>query len=125
MPALGMAVENVRHTKAGAAAPVAAREIELGRTGECLDTIARIFLLGPDALIAAFVTNPEDAARRADRQMSARSWRERWRIRRDVRSADFRRCAAWWASDEGQLDFNRRVFDFALRRLDQLIALDA
>jgi hypothetical protein len=28
-------------------------------------------------------------------------------------------------SNEGQLDFNRRVFDFALRRLDQLIAVEA
>ena len=103
----------------------AAREIELGRTGECLEAIARGFLLDPDALVSAYVSDPEEAARLADHQMSTRGWRDRWRIRRDLRSLDVRRCATWWLSNEGQLVFNRRVFDFALRRLDQLIAVEA
>jgi hypothetical protein len=70
------------------------------------------------------VTDPEETARLADHQMSTRGWRDRWRIRRDLRSGEFWRCATWWSSDEGQLDFNRRVFEFALRRLDELIAVN-
>jgi hypothetical protein len=100
----------------------AARQIDLGETRECLDRVTRGYLLDPDTLIASFLADPMRAGREIKAKMSAHTWREKMRIRNDLRSAECIHCNDWWASDIGQLDFNRRVLDFAQQNLDQLIA---
>jgi hypothetical protein len=92
----------------------AGRFAGIGKTGEYIEHLIRMSGGDPDALATAFVASPDTA-------QASTQWKKRRLGRDPIRSASI----AWWSSDgPGHADFNQRVFDFALRRLPDLIALD-
>ena len=108
-----------------------AHEIDLGRTTQYLDAYARAYLLDPDAMRAVYAADPVTTWR--DNKEWNYSDFEAFRIRKNLgldghnkpwvvmeNSAPY----LWWSSPDGQLDFHRRVLDYAQRHLNELIAID-
>jgi hypothetical protein len=92
----------------------AGRFADIGKTGEYIEHLIRMSGGDPDALAAAFAASPDTAH-------ASTRWKMCSLGRDPIRSASI----DWWSSDgPGHADFNRRVFDFALRHLSDLIALD-
>lgn len=84
----------------------------IGTTGNCIEHLIRMNGGDPDTLVAAYCNN------QATTHFAVQY--EQQRLGFDtIRS----QCIDWWHSEEGRTDFNRRVFEFALRRLPDLIAI--
>lgn len=97
----------------------AGRMANIGKTGAYIEQLIRISGGDPDVLVAVYAANPDAAP-------GLIAWRPH-RIDRVSFEADRIHAASidWWLSDgPGHADFNRRVFDFALGRLPELIAFD-
>jgi hypothetical protein len=95
----------------------AGRTANIGKTGEYIEHLVRIAGGDPDVLAAIYEANPDAAPKLI-------AWQPH---RIDRLGPDPIRTASidWWSSDgPGRADFNQRVFDFALRRLPELIAFD-
>ena len=93
----------------------AARTADIGRTGEYIEHLVRMVGGNPDSLAAAYAENSDVAG-------SLTEWGER---KFDPLDPIRAQSVNWWSSDgPGRADFNKRAFDFALRRLPELIALD-
>ena len=93
----------------------AARLVGIGKTLDYIEQRIRMSGNDPDALVAAYASDP-DRPGPGRRQWKSRFWRDPYTY------AD----TEWWTSIDhpDHLEFNRRVFDFCLRRLPDLIALD-
>lgn len=85
-----------------------AREVDLGRTTECIERDVRLNGGDPDALVKAYSADPQIKVDWKRQQVGADPSRLQ--------------CMDWWSSDAAQADFNRRVFDYAFRHLSGLIA---
>jgi hypothetical protein len=97
----------------------AGRTANIGQTAEYIEQLIRIAGGDPDVLATIYAANPDAAP-------GLIAWRPH-RIDRVSFEADHIHTASidWWLSDgPGHADFNQRVFDFALRRLPELIAFD-
>jgi hypothetical protein len=97
----------------------AGRIANIGKTGEYIEQLVRIAGGDPDVLATLYAANPDVAP-------GLIAWRP-GRIDRVDFEADQIHYASirWWLSDgPGRADFNQRVFEFALRRLPELIAFD-
>ena len=93
----------------------AARLVGIGKTLDYIEQRIRMSGNDPDALVAAYATDPD----RPDPDFG--QWKRRfWRDPYTYANTD------WWTSIDHpeHLEFNQRVFDFALRRLPDLIALE-
>jgi hypothetical protein len=92
------------------------REVGIGKTGDYIEHLVRIAGGDPETLVAAYRAAPSSVLR------DACAWKRPWfGLPWDATRGQ---AYEWWRSDEGRADFNARVFDFALRRLPELIALD-
>lgn len=93
----------------------AARLIGIGQPREGVEQAMRMGGNDPDALVAAYAEDPDRPA------SSYPKWRSRW-CRDPYRKA----ASNWWTSIDHPeyLEFNRSVFEFALKRLPDLIALE-
>jgi len=92
------------------------REVGIGKTGEYIEHLVRIANGDPDALVGAYRAAPSAVLH--DAWQWKRPW---WGLPWDGIRGE---ACEWWRSDKGRADFNGHVFDFALRRLPELIALD-
>src|SRR5262249_49975987 len=92
------------------------REVGIGKTGDYVEHLVRIAGGDPEALVAAYRAGPSSVIR--DACVWTRPW---FGMPWDQTRSD---AYEWWRSDEGRGDFNARVFDFALRRLPELIAVE-
>jgi len=92
-----------------------ARLIGIGKPLEDIERSIRISGNDPDELAAAYAVDPDR------RWPSYRKWRSRF-----WRDPYCNAPMKWWMSADHpeSLEFNRRAFEFALRRLPQLIAFD-
>jgi hypothetical protein len=86
-----------------------AREVGLGRTGTYIEHLIRLSGGEPDDLVATYRAHPKPRI--------IVTW-ERHPFEIDTMRAE---SITWWHSDAGRLDFNNRVFEFALSRLTDLI----
>lgn len=93
----------------------AARLVGIGKTREDIEQTIRMSGNDPDSLVAAYVQDP-DWPGPDFRQWKSRFWRDPYR----------NAPMDWWVSVDHpeHLAFNQCVFDFALRRLPYLIALE-
>jgi len=92
------------------------RKVGIGKTGEYVEHLVRLNNGDPDVLVAAYRATPSAVLR------DAWQWKPPWfGLPWDAMRGQ---ACEWWRSDEGRADFNARVFDFALRRLPELIAQD-
>jgi hypothetical protein len=97
----------------------AGREVDIGKTGMYIEQLIAMTGGNPDALVSDYLANP------SPRLPVAWHYPFLLRIKNRYWDADvWRETRSWWLSDEGRADFNSRVFDFALRRLPELIALE-
>ena len=96
----------------------AGRTVKIGKTGEFIEQLVRMSGGDPDVLAAGYAKNPDTAD-------TLITWKSRRIDRIDFESDHIQyESILWWLSDAGHADFNQRVFDFALQRLPELIALD-
>jgi hypothetical protein len=93
----------------------AARLVGIGKTRDYIEQRIRMSGNDPDMLAAAYADDP-DRPGPDRRQWRSRFWRDPYTY------AQYE----WWTSihHPEHLEFNQRVFEFALRRLPDLIALD-
>src|SRR5579864_7995132 len=92
-----------------------ARFVGIGKTKDYIEQGIQMSGNDPDALAAAYASDP-DRPGPDRRQFKSRFWRDPYIY------ADH----DWWTSIDhpDHLEFNQRVFEFALQRLPDLIALD-
>lgn len=97
------------------------REVGIGKTGEFIEHLVRLADGDADAMVACYRARPSVSLPEAYQKKKSRwfPWTNYlpWDKLRG-QSVD------WWHSEEGRADFNARVFEFALRRLPELIASD-
>ena len=94
----------------------AARVVGIGKAREDIERTIRKSGNDPDALAAAYAADP-DRPGPDGRQWRSRFWRDPYIFA----------PMEWWVSIDHpeHLEFNRCVFEFALRRLPELIVLEA